>query len=74
MHVEWVENEALVLDPATHQIHYLNPSAALFYGLVLEHGFEEGTSELREIVGEMDEEDFAFLVDGLVERGLLRDE
>ena len=39
--MEWVDDEAVVLDPDSQELHYLNPTAALFFALVQEHGYEE---------------------------------
>ena len=47
MHVEWVDDEAVVLNVADGKLHYLNPPAALFYALVLEKGYSEAVKELR---------------------------
>lgn len=46
LHVEWVNDEAVVLDGATGNIHYLNPPAALAFALLQEHGFERGVAEI----------------------------
>ena len=35
-HVEWIDDEAVVLDPSTEELHYLNGPAALVYALILE--------------------------------------
>ena len=50
-HVEWIDDEAVVLDPSTEELHYLNAPAALLYALILEHGFDRGLEELRGIYG-----------------------
>jgi hypothetical protein len=73
LHVEWIEDEAVVLDTATEQFHYLNPPAALLYALILEHGFEHGLEELRRIYGgERDiHEDVTQCLESLAERGIL---
>lgn len=56
MHVEWVDAEAVALDPSTGRLHYLNPPAALFLALVLEHGYHQALTELRSTYA--DEPDF----------------
>lgn len=38
-YVEWIDDEAVVLDKATGEIHYLNPSAALVFALLSEVGY-----------------------------------
>jgi hypothetical protein len=73
VHVEWVEDEAVVLDSESDQFHYLNSSAALVYASVLEHGYNKAMEELnrrfrtnpeaREQVGQ--------LIDDMLEKGLL---
>lgn len=72
-HVEWVEDEAVVLDQATGEIHYLNPSAALLYGLILEHGTAPALEEIERTRIESDEqrEELKGFMDLLLELGLL---
>jgi hypothetical protein len=76
LHVEWVEEEAVVLDTATGHLHYLNAAAALGFALILEHGIDGAASELRSNhatdPGQVDEE-FSELVAELAEKGLLVD-
>lgn len=75
MHVEWVDDEAVVLDAETGRIHYLNPPAALFYALTLEHGYEAALGQLQETFGpEKVSTDVAALTDDMVARGILIDE
>ena len=75
MHVEWVDQEAVVLDPQTSRLHYLNPPAALAYALILEHGYDGALEQLegRARDGENPEE-LRRLIDDMVEKGLLVDE
>lgn len=47
LHIEWVEEEAVVLDPETGHLHYLNPSAAYVYALICEYGFEDASSKIE---------------------------
>lgn len=47
MHIEWVEEEAVVLDPETGHLHYLNPSAAYVYALICEYGFEDASQQIE---------------------------
>lgn len=73
-HVEWVDDEAVVLDPETGKIHYLNTSAALLYALILEHGYEAARAELSATYGiEAPPEEIEATVGDMVERGLLVD-
>ena len=76
IHVEWVDNEAVALDSATGQLHYLNSPAALVFALILEHGYERALSELRVMhAGEPQlEEHLSELLEDMVEKGLLTDE
>ena len=52
VHIEWVDDEAVVLDQASGHLHYLNASAALILAMVLEHGLDKGVTELTALVGE----------------------
>jgi hypothetical protein len=74
MHVEWVGEEAVVLDQVTSSLHYLNSSAALVYALILEHGFEAAMQKLAMIFGSMTEErrlEISALLDEMTRVGLL---
>jgi hypothetical protein len=51
LHVEWVEGEAVVLNMATGQLHYLNPSAALVFALIQEKGYAAALAELEDRFG-----------------------
>jgi len=72
-HIEWVDQEAVVLDTKSREIHYLNPPAAVAYALILEHGYDEALGRLKHFFGTETafEEDVAALVDDMVEKGLL---
>ena len=74
-HVEWIDDEAVVLDPSTEELHYLNAPAALLYGLILEHGYERGLEELRSIYGAESEIEKGIedCLEGLADKGLLVD-
>lgn len=74
-HVEWIDDEAVVLDPSTEELHYLNGPAALVYGLILEHGFDRGLEEVRIIYGTESEiqKGIAECLEGLADKGLLVD-
>lgn len=71
--VEWVDSEAVALDPATGELHYLNDAAALTYALIQELGYESALADLNARY----EEDSPFLlalpdlVEGLVAKRLL---
>ena len=75
LHVEWVDDEAVVLNPASSELHYLNPSAALVFALVLEYGFEEAMSRVESTFNESTEleEELEGLIAELVKKGLLTD-
>ena len=72
-HVEWVEQEAVVLDPESGLLHYLNPTAALVYALILEHGFDDAMQELERTYADNPgmKEELPALLEEMVEQGLL---
>lgn len=73
-HVEWVDDEAVVLDPKTGTLHYLNPQAAVVYALMLELGVEAALQQLRESFGtESVAGDLETLVAEMTDKGLLLD-
>lgn len=75
MHVEWVDDEAVLLNPETGQIHYLNPAAALVYALILEHGYGGAMQELdRNFGAERVSTDVAALTEDMVAKGILVDD
>ncbi|MEA2451379.1 MAG: hypothetical protein QOG04_89 [Actinomycetota bacterium] len=75
MHVEWVDDEAVVLNVATGHLHHLNPPAALAYALFLEHGYDKGLEELRRTVGSPAiEDDLPGLLEEMRGEGLLIDD
>ena len=72
MHVEWVDDEAVVLNPETSRLHYLNPPAALLYALILEHGYESALAEVARLPKETDvDKELPGLVEKMLEAGLL---
>ena len=73
IHVEWIDGEALALDQETGALHYLNPSAALAYALILEHGYAGGVARLRQDHGDIPEleDQLEKLVGDLLATGLL---
>lgn len=76
MHVEWIGEEAVVLDTASGHVHYLNPSAALVYALIAEVGYERALRQIRKSfsrVLNLDEEVLQ-LVHELQGKGLLTGE
>ena len=75
VHVEWVDNEAVVLDPESSELHYLNTPAALVFALIQEHGFEDGLRALHESQGvSAEDHEVRELLDEMVEKGLLVDD
>lgn len=76
IHVEWVDDEAVALNPENGRIHYLNPPAALFYALVLENGYDSAIRELRKSykVRFRKKKELEFLIHNMKEQGLLIDE
>jgi coenzyme PQQ synthesis protein D (PqqD) len=75
LHVEWVDDEAVVLNPGSSELHYLNRSAALVFALILEYGFQEAMSRVELTFYESTslEEELEALIAELVEKGLLTD-
>jgi hypothetical protein len=75
LHVEWVDDEAVVLNPASSELHYLNRSAAVVFALILEYGFEEAMSRVESAFHESTslEEELDALIAELVAKGLLTD-
>ncbi len=72
VHIEWVDNEAVVLDPQTSELHYLNSPAALVFALIQEHGFEAGLHALEGSQGVSGEDpEVKELLAEMVEKGLL---
>jgi hypothetical protein len=76
MHIEWLGDEAVVLDPKRNQLHYLNPPAALVYALILEHGYRSGLEHLLRSRpdGSQLQEELPDLLEKMLEQGLLVDE
>jgi hypothetical protein len=75
VHVEWVGDEAVVLDPKSGQLHYLNPPAALVFALITEMGYHGALEQLNRSHGHVSEllGDVQRLVHDLQEKGLLVD-
>lgn len=76
LHVEWIENEAVVLDPDGREIHHLNPPAAYTLALIQERGFDDAMGELRERFGSDSEFARALptLIEDMKQKGLLVDD
>ena len=76
LHVEWVADEAVVLNPATGELYYLNPPAALVLAFIDEYGFAQGLVELREAHGARPgfEKELAEVLEDMQEKGLLTNE
>lgn len=75
LHVEWIEDEAVVLDQTSGQIHHLNAPAAVFLALVQELGYDGAVARLTEELGDRPgfEEELARLQTDMRERGILID-
>lgn len=75
LHVEWVDDEAVVLDESGDRLHYLNSAAAVFFALVQEFGYESALDRMRERFGPALFEDGSIeaLVEDMKDRGLLID-
>lgn len=76
LHVEWVDDEAVVLDAGSGQLHYLNPPVALAYALILEHGHEDAMRRLEKMFGGNPrfEQEVDVLIEELRDKGLVIDE
>jgi hypothetical protein len=76
LHVEWVDDEAVVLDSGGGLLHYLNRPAALTYALILEHGHEDAMRRLEELFGGSPhfEQEVDALIEELRDKGLIIDE
>jgi hypothetical protein len=73
VHVEWVEGEAVVLDPQSGELHYLNESAALVFALIQESGFSPALTNLKERFAETPnfEAELDSIIGDMVTKGLL---
>lgn len=74
IHVQWVEQEAVVLNEETGEVHYLNPQSALIYALVLEYGMPAAVTHARVHIDAPDAqvtEDVQRVIRTLIEKGLL---
>jgi hypothetical protein len=71
--IEWVDDEAVALDPESGELHYLNTSAALVLALIEEHGYDRALEELRTRHGmdEGSETELRDLLEEMVGKGLL---
>jgi hypothetical protein len=75
LHIEWVEDEAVVLDPDTGDVHHLNPTAAFAYALIIEHGFDEGMRKLTESTDDAEQTArFGTMVEEFTAKGLVIDD
>jgi hypothetical protein len=76
IHVEWVEGEAVILDPRSGELHYLNESAALLFALIQEIGFSAAIAELTERFSDLPNfpAELDAVVADMVAKGLLVDE
>ena len=76
MHVEWVEGEAVVLDSSNGALHYLNPTAALVFAEIEEHGYDKALEDLRGRFSDVPEfeQELGQLLHQFQEQGLLVDD
>jgi hypothetical protein len=75
-HVEWVDEEAVVLDTETGNLHYLNGPAAKVYAFIAEYGYEQGLAELGKEHADTPnfKEELDDVLNDMVEKGLLVDD
>jgi hypothetical protein len=74
IHIQWVEDEAVVLNEESGELHYLNTQSALIYALLLEFGMPDALNEAVErIDGPPDEirEEIHRLIATFTEKGIL---
>ena len=71
-HIEWVDDEAVVLNQETGQLHYLNSSAAVILAVVIEYD-DQALDKLIELYGDNPEmrEEYGKVLGDLVEKNLL---
>ena len=76
LHVEWVDDEAVVLDEESTRLHYLNSAAAAVFALIAEFGFDQAVERVRASFGDKPFEngEFDALVADMVDKGLLVDD
>ena len=74
LHVEWVDDEAVILDQETGTLHYLSPPAALVYALILDLGIEGAIAKVKELYGDVVGDDLDELLSDMKEKGLLLDD
>ena len=75
LHVEWVDEEAVVLDPRTGEMHHLNTPAALVFALIQEHGYDDAVETLKNRQADpIPEQDLAHVLNELKERGMIVDD
>jgi hypothetical protein len=75
-HIEWVDEEAVVLDSDTGDLHYLNGPAAKVFAFIGEYGYEKGLAELEKEHGETPnfKEELQDVLKDMVDKGLLVDD
>ena len=74
IHVQWVDDEAVVLNEENGELHYLNAQSALIYALLLEFGMPETIHEVcKRIDGPTDqiEPEVYRLIETFAEKGIL---
>ena len=74
VYVEWVEDEAVVLNRASGEIHYLNTPAAYFFALALEEGVDHALAAVRAADPPPPDEEIELLLADMKELGLLIDD
>lgn len=74
LHVEWVQDEAVVLNRGSGELHYLNTSAALVLAAISEYGFDEGLAYVKSTQTDSLEDELPSLVEMMLEKGILIDE
>lgn len=70
--MEWVGDEAVVLEQASGQLHYLNPPAALLLALIEEEGYDSAVESLTERFGDISK-DIEGITADMLAKGILVD-
>lgn len=73
VHIQWIGDEAVVLDEDSGQLHYLNSTAAVILAMLLEHGEEKTAGMLAEAYegAHPNEEDLTEVLADLREKGVV---
>lgn len=73
VHIEWVDQEAVILDQDKSLLHHLNPTAALVVAYIDEYGYTDGRRMIEErfAIENQGSEELEELLLKLIAQGLL---